>query len=96
MAELALSLKEDMAALARERMVAGKADPTPKLAEGKGETRDAIADMAGVSHGTLDKVERIEAEAIPDVFLTGISDRVSVSPSGIKLCLFNCLETARR
>ena len=67
-AELALSLKEDMAKLARERMVAGKADPVPNLAQGsEGKTRDTLADMAGISHGTLDKVERITLDAIPEV-----------------------------
>ena len=40
---------------------------TPNLAEANGETRDALADMAGISHGTMDKVERIEAEAIPEI-----------------------------
>lgn len=40
----------------------------PNLAKGvKGETRQAVADLAGVSHGTLDKVERIEREGIPEV-----------------------------
>ena len=29
-------------------------------------TRDALADMAGVSGRTLDKVERIEYQAIPE------------------------------
>lgn len=48
-------------------MVVGKAaDPGAKLPQGsEGKTRDALADMAGVSGRTLDKVERIEAEAIP-------------------------------
>ena len=81
-----------MAKLARERMVAGKADPVPNLAQGsEGKTRDALADIAGVSHDTLAKVERIEVEAIPEVFLTGISDRVSKTPSVIKWRLFNGL-----
>lgn len=50
-------------------MVAGKAtDPVAKLPQGsEGKTRDALADMAGVSGRTLDKVERIEAEAIPEI-----------------------------
>ena len=63
-----MSLKEDLAKLARERMVAGKADPTQNSADGtKGETRQALADIAGVSHDTLAKVERIERGAIPEV-----------------------------
>ena len=41
----------------------------PNLAEAteRGTPRDALADMAGVSHGTLGKVERIERDAIPEV-----------------------------
>jgi transcriptional regulator with XRE-family HTH domain len=99
---IVLGLKEDMAKLAKERQ--GRrtdledADFVPNLAQSsEGRTRDALADMAGVSHGTLDKVERIEREAIPaGVFLTGISDRVSETLSTIKWRLFNGLETARR
>ena len=57
-----------MATLARERMVAGKADPVQNSAQGsEGKTRDALADIAGVSHDTLAKVERIERDAIPEV-----------------------------
>ena len=45
-----------------------KADPTPKLAEGKGgETRDELAKMANVSHSTLAKVEKIVASAESEV-----------------------------
>ena len=67
-AEIALSLKEDLAKLARERQRGGPGGVllTAKLPEANGETRDALADMAGVSGRTLDKVERIEAEAIKD------------------------------
>ena len=57
-----------MATLARERMVAGKADPVQDSTQGSdGKTRDALADIAGVSHDTLAKVERIERDAIPEV-----------------------------
>lgn len=67
-AEIALSLKEDLAKLARERMLAGKFDPVQNSAHGnEGKTRDALAGIAGVSHDTLAKVERIEAEAIPEI-----------------------------
>lgn len=67
-AEIALSLKEDLAKLARGRMLAGKVDPVQNSAQGsEGKTRDALADIAGVSHDTLAKVERIEAEAIPEI-----------------------------
>ena len=68
-AEIALSLKEDLAKLARERQRGGQGGILlpAKLPEASGETRDALADMAGVSGRTLDKVERIEAEAIPEI-----------------------------
>jgi|GEM_PF-3111718 len=57
--------------IAKRRMKAGVAtNPLPTLAEGgvdaKGDTRDKLADAAGVSHGTLDKVARIAEKATPD------------------------------
>ena len=72
-AELALKLKEAVAAEAKKRQVSqlkkGAEKPVaPKLAErSKGETRDELAKMANVSHGTLAKVEKIVAEAEPEV-----------------------------
>ncbi len=48
-------------------MLAGvKADPTQNSAGG-GETRAAIAQTAGVSHNTIDKVKAIQRDAIPEV-----------------------------
>jgi hypothetical protein len=39
-------------------MVAGKADPVQNSAQGsEGKTRDALADIAGVSHDTIAKVD---------------------------------------
>ena len=73
-AVIVLSLKEDLAKLARERQATstGGANPQlkanlPEAAAQRGETRQAIADMAGVSHDTIAKVERIEREAIPEL-----------------------------
>ena len=68
-AELALKLKEAIAAEAKKRMLKGKkADPVPTLAQGGGgKTRDELAKMANVSHGTLAKVEKIITEARPAV-----------------------------
>ena len=60
-ARLALRLKPVIAEKAIERMLAGKSDPTQKSAQG--ETRDNIASIAGVSHDTISKVEKIESEA---------------------------------
>ena len=58
---LALALEPLYEAEAKRRMLAGKADPTQKFAGG--ETREKLADIAGVSHETLRKVKTIEAEA---------------------------------
>ena len=68
-AELALKLKEAVAAEAKKRMLKGKkADPVQKSAQGsRGKTRDELAKMAGVSHDTIAKVEKIVAEAEPEV-----------------------------
>ena len=72
-AELALKLKEAVAAEAKKRQVSqlkkGAEKPVPqKSAERKsGETRDELAKMAGVSHDTIAKVEKIVAEAEPEV-----------------------------
>ena len=77
-----------------ERHAATKGANLPQGSEGK--TRDVLAEMAGMSGRTLDKVERTEREAIPGVFLTGISDRVSETLSAVKWRSFNGLETARR
>ena len=38
----------------------------PTLAE-RGEARDKLAEVAGLSHGTIDKIKAIEANATPDV-----------------------------
>jgi len=64
-ARLALLLKPTIEEKAKERMVAGKKDPTKKSAEG--ETRQEVAKLAGVSHDTVRKVEIIEKEATEDI-----------------------------
>lgn len=67
-ARLALRLKPAVAEKAREKMLSGKSDPEPNLAQGRAEqTRDTIAHAAGVSHGTLAKVEKLEAVAPPEM-----------------------------
>ncbi len=60
-----LKFKDKIAAEAQQRMLAGKSDPTQKSAEG--ETRDILAKMAGVSHDTLSKVEKLEKAAPPEL-----------------------------
>jgi len=57
---------------AKERQVLGgelKGKLQPMLAEAteKGETRDKIAEIAGISHGTMDKVKAINATAAPEL-----------------------------
>lgn len=59
---LALRLKGVIAARAKARMLAGKpADPVANLPQGK--TRDVVAEVAGVSGRTIDKVEAVERDA---------------------------------
>ena len=49
-------------AKAQERMLAGKADPTPKSADGgdKGETRDKVAEAIGMGHTKLAQAQFVE------------------------------------
>lgn len=51
-------------AKAKERMLSGKVDPVQNSSQGK--TRDTIADLAGVSHDTIRKVEAIKETAAPE------------------------------
>ena len=46
-------------------MLAGVSNPVQNSAQGgdKGKTREKLAQLAGVSHDTIDKVEEIEANA---------------------------------
>jgi hypothetical protein len=80
-AELALKLKDAIAAEAKKRMLKGKkADPTQKSAEGKGgETRDELAKMAGVSHDTIAKVEKIVEAAEPEVVEAARKGEMSIN-----------------
>ena len=64
--ELVLPLEERLKAEAEKRMLFGKEqppDPVPNLAQGLSRTRDALAAMAGVSHGNLDKAKKIMESA---------------------------------
>ena len=64
--ELVLPLEERLKAEAQKRKLSGKGqlpDHVPNLAHGLERTRDALAEMAGVSHGSLDKAKRIMATA---------------------------------
>lgn len=80
-AELALKLKEAVAAEAKKRQGARndlKKNIPPKLA-GSSETRDELAKMANVSHGTLAKVEKIVAEAKPEVVEAARKGEMSIN-----------------
>lgn len=80
-AELALKLKDAIAAEAKKRQGARndlKKNIPPKLA-GSSETRDELAKMANVSHGTLAKVEKIVAEAEPEVVEAARKGEMSIN-----------------
>ena len=69
-AELALKLKDAIAAEAKKRQGARndlKKNIPQKSAGSSKETRDELAKMAGVSHDTIAKVEKIIAGAEPEV-----------------------------
>jgi ParB-like chromosome segregation protein Spo0J len=59
--ERALELEEYEKAKAKERMLAGKADPSANLREG-GKTSEKLAELAGVSARTVDKARVIARE----------------------------------
>ena len=63
-----MNLKKAVAAEAKARQVRKPKSVVPTLApQTSGKTRDELAKMANVSHGTLAKVEKIVAEAEPEV-----------------------------
>src|SRR5690606_34850823 len=61
----ALRLKGVIAARARDRQRGGQGGVLldPNLDQAKGRTLEAVANAAGVSHGTLHKVEVVERDA---------------------------------
>lgn len=66
-AELALRMKDAIAEEAKQRQIRKPKSVPPTLAEQKAETRDELAKMAGVSHDTIAKVEKIVTQAAPAV-----------------------------
>lgn len=77
-AVLALKLKPLYVQQAHNRKMAGKADANlntddgngylpPNWAGGQGDSRDAVAKVAGVGHNTLRRVEQILEKATPEV-----------------------------
>lgn len=61
--ELALELKPLLAEIAKRRMKAGKADPNQKSDQGM--TSKKLGKIAGVSHDTIHKVEKIKEKGTP-------------------------------
>lgn len=74
---MALRRKDIVARMAKARMVAGvAADPVQNSAPGK--TRDIVAESAGLSHDTLRKIEKIEAQAPAEVKALAAAEEVSI------------------
>ena len=83
-AELALKLKEAVAAEAKKRQGARndlkpKKNIPQKSAGSPKETRDELAKMAGVSHDTIAKVEKIVTEAAPEVVSAARRGEISIN-----------------
>lgn len=77
--ELALALKEALAAIAKERQGTRTDLNIPQnSAESFSETRDAIAGAAGVSHDTVHKVETVMRDAPAPVIEAARSGDISV------------------
>lgn len=64
---LALKLKPVIAAKTKEKQIESGGAVPKKSAKPPIETRQEIAKAAGVSHDTIAKVEKIEAQATPEV-----------------------------
>lgn len=65
--DLAKQLEEIEAKQAKERQGARTdINIPPMLAESRGDTRDKMAKMVGVSHGTYDKMKTIDEKATPE------------------------------
>jgi ParB-like chromosome segregation protein Spo0J len=76
--DLALLLKSEIQTQAQVRMRAGVAvDPVQNSAQGK--TRDEVAKLAGVSHDTLTKYEKVKATAAPEVVEAVRAGRISIN-----------------
>ena len=75
---LALRLKPVIAEKAKERQSqGGRGEVVQKSAQAK--TRDELAKVAGVSHDTIAKVEKIEAKATPKVKADVQSGKISIN-----------------
>ena len=88
--EIALALEKHLAEQAKQRMLAGKgADGSggrgkrkasePALAEKTGSTRDTIAEIAGVSHGTVDHAKKVLKKGVAELREAVRNGRVAIS-----------------
>ena len=79
-AELALRLKEVVAAEAKKRQARKPKSVVQKSAQqNSGKTRDELAKIAGVSHDTISKVEKIVTEAKPEVVEAARKGEMSIN-----------------
>jgi N6-adenosine-specific RNA methylase IME4 len=88
--EIALALEKHLAEQAKQRMLAGKgADGSggrgkrkasePELAGKTGSTRDTIAEIAGVSHGTVDHAKKVLKKGVAELREAVRNGRVAIS-----------------
>lgn len=75
--ELALRLKPLIAEAAKRRMMAGKVDPNQKSDQGM--TSKKLATLAGVSHDTIHKVEKIKEKGTPEQIQQARSGEKSIN-----------------
>lgn len=65
---------------AKERQIRKPADSVvPTLAQQSGKTRDKMADMVGVAHGTYDKMKTIDEYGTPEIKARARSGEISVT-----------------
>ena len=78
--ELVLPLEAKLKAEAKKRQIRGSGESVPpNLAEQKkGDTRDQMARMAGVSHGTMDKAKKLMESADEETLEKLRSDDISI------------------
>ena len=76
--DLVQKLEEVEKDKARQRKAHGVNLP-PTLADGKGDTRDKMANMVGVSHGTYDKMKTIEEHGTPEIQAKARSGEISTN-----------------
>jgi hypothetical protein len=82
---IALKLKDSIAARARGNQGA-RSDLSPTLAKGEPiDTREELARIAGISHGTLDKIEMVDNEA-PVVISDAMGKTISINKAALLTC----------